>query len=285
MARKKALSLPVDDRRAWIDHNTDYSMRRQCKLAGISRSFLYYTPKEASDLDQMVETKIRDIYERFPEYGSPRITLELRDDDLVVNEKRVARIMRKEGLKAITPGPHTSTPHPEHKVYPYLLRDVEIERVNQVWSTDITYIRMPKGFLYLTAIIDWKSRYIIDWELSNTLDSTTPINVLKRALERGRPEVFNTDQGAQFTSPRFTKPLLDADIKISMDGRGRALDNVYIERFWWSLKYENIFPNVYEDGVDLHRGISAYIDHYNKKRKHSSLDYKTPAEVYLLEAA
>ena len=229
----------------------------------------------------MIEAKIYEIYERFPEYGSPRITLELHDEGLIVNEKRVARIMRKQGLQAITPGPHTSTPHPEHKVYPYLLRDVEVERVNQVWSTDITYIRMPKGFLYLTAIIDWKSRYVIDWELSNTLDSTTPINVLKRALERGRPEVFNTDQGAQFTSPRFTQPLLDADIKISMDGRGRALDNVYIERFWWSLKYEHIFPNVYEDGVELHRGISAYIDHYNKKRKHSSLDYKTPAEVYL----
>ena len=152
------------------------------------------------------------------------MTLKLREREFEVNPKRIARLMKNAGLQAITPGPHTSKPHPEHKVYPYLLRGVEIERVDQVWSTDITYIRMPKGFLYLTAIIDWKSRYIIDWELSNTLDTTTPVNVLTRALRKGTPEVFNTDQGAQFTSPKFTKPLNEANVTISMDGRGRALD-------------------------------------------------------------
>lgn len=266
-------------RQSWIDREDDLSIRWQCELAGISRTFLYYTPKEPSEFEQMITEKIREIYERHPEYGSPRMTRELRENGLKINEKRVARIMRKEGLQAITPGPHTSVPHPEHEIYPYLLRNVEVERVDQVWSTDITYIRMPKGFLYLTAIIDWKSRYIIDWELSNTLDTTAPVNVLTRALSRGQPEIFNTDQGSQFTSPKFTKPLQDADVKISMDGRGRALDNVYIERFWWTLKYEHVFPNVYEDGLLLHQGISAYIDYYNNMRKHSSLDYQTPAAL------
>lgn len=228
----------------------------------------------------MLKKEIEKIYEQYPEFGSPRITQGLQDKDFPVNKKRVTRLMKEMGLQAITPGPHTSTPHPEHKIYPYLLRDVDIEHVDQVWSTDITYIRMPKGFLYLTAIIDWKSRYIIDWELSNTLDTTAPVNTLKRALEHGSPEIFNTDQGSQFTSPKFTQPLLDADVKISMDGRGRALDNVFIERFWWTLKYENIHPNVYETGEELHRGIEAYISYYNQERKHSSLDNRTPAEVY-----
>jgi putative transposase len=260
-------------------------VRRQCQLAGVSRSFFYYTPKEKPEIDRMIETEIETIYAEHPEFGSPRVTIELRERKYVVNEKRVALTMRKKGLQAITPGPHTSKPHPEHKVYPYLLRNVEIERVDQVWSTDITYIRMPKGFLYLTAIIDWKSRYILGWSLSNTLDSVTPINILKRALERGRPEIFNTDQGAQFTSPKFTKPLLDAHVQISMDGRGRALDNVYIERFWWTIKHEHIHPAVYECGTELHRGIERYITYYNQTRKHSSLDNRTPAEVYYKNVA
>lgn len=233
----------------------------------------------------MLKTQIEKIYEQHPEYGSPRMTLKLREREFEVNPKRIARLMKNAGLQAITPGPHTSKPHPKHKVYPYLLRGVEIERVDQVWSTDITYIRMPKGFLYLTAIMDWKSRYIIDWELSNTLDTTTPVNVLTRALRKGTPEVFNTDQGAQFTSPKFTKPLNEANVTISMDGRGRALDNVYIERFWWTLKHENIHPNVYETGIDLQKGIQAYITYYNQARNHSSLDNRTPAEVYFEPAA
>lgn len=279
------MSLPVEERRAWIDPAADLSVRRQCRLAGISRSFLYYTPKEPSEFDRMILAEIEEIYEQHPEYGSPRITRELRDRGHKVNKKRVARLMRETGLKAITPGPHTSKPHPEHKVYPYLLRGVEIERVNQVWSTDITYIRMPKGFLYLTAIIDWKSRMIIDWEISNTMDADSSVELLKRALKRGKPEVFNTDQGAQFTSPKFTQPLLDADIRISMDGKGRALDNVFIERFWWTIKYEHIIPMAYEDGAELYRGVAAYITHYNETRKHSSLDNRTPEEVYLKDAA
>ena len=260
-------------------------MRRQCRLAGISRAFLYYTPRQASAMNQTLENKIKEIYELHPEFGSPRMTRELKDDGYEVNEKRIARLMRVLGLQAITPGPHTSKPHPDHKVYPYLLRDVEIERVGQVWSTDITYIRMPKGFLYLTAIIDWKSRYIIDWDISNTMDADSSVDVLKRALKHGTPEIFNTDQGAQFTSPKFTQPLLDAQVEISMDGRGRALDNVFIERFWWTIKHENIYPNLYETGEALHRGVSAYIRYYNETRKHSSLDNRTPAEVYLEQIA
>lgn len=233
----------------------------------------------------MIETEIENIYTGNPEFGSPRVTLELRDRKHKVNEKRVTRVMQKKGLQAITPGPHTSKPHPEHKVYPYLLRGVEIERIDQVWSTDITYIRMPKGYLYLTAIIDWKSRYIIAWSLSNALESSASVQVLERALQQGSPEIFNTDQGAQFTSPKFTKPLLDAEVKISMDGRGRALDNVYIERFWWTIKHEHIHPNVYECGTELHHGITNYIDYYNQVRKHSSLDNRTPAEVYYKNVA
>lgn len=233
----------------------------------------------------MLKVEIEKIYEQHPEYGSPRMWLELRDRGYEINEKRVARLMKEAGLQAITPGPHTSKPHPQHKVYPYLLRNVEIERVDQVWSTDITYIRMPKGFLYLTAIIDWKSRYILSWELSNTLDTSVPIEVLENALKRGVPEIFNTDQGAQFTSPKFTKPLHDANVEISMDGRGRALDNVYIERFWWTLKHEDIHPKVYETGPELRQGIEDYITYYNEQRKHSSLDNRTPAEVYYKEVA
>lgn len=279
------MSLPVEMRQRWIDRHDKLSIRRQCRLAGISRTFLYYKPRDISDASKSLLKEIRSMYEKHPEYGSPRMTRELHRKGLVANKKRVARMMRQEGLKAITPGPHTSVPHPEHKVYPYLLRDVQVERVDQVWSTDTTYIRMPTGFLYLTAIIDWKSRYIIDWELSNTLDTSAPVKAVARCLKSSKPEIFNTDQGSQFTSPKFTKPLQDAGVKISMDGRGRALDNVFIERFWWTLKYEHIFPNVYEDGADLYQGISQYIEYYNHHRRHSSLADKAPAEIYFDQVA
>jgi len=189
--------------------------------------------------------------------------------------------MRKMGLLAITPGPHTSKPAPGHKFYPYLLRGVQIERVNQVWSTDITYVPMRKGFLYLTAVMDWHSRYVLSWELSNTMESLFCVEALERALEWGEPEVFNTDQGAQFTSEAFTKVLLDKRIAISMDGRGRALDNVFIERLWWTLKYEEIYPKAYADGLALHQGLGDYFAYYNGERRHWALDKKTPAEVFV----
>jgi len=225
---------------------------------------------------------IDEQYMRRPEYGSPRMTDWLHDQGYVINPKRVARLMQLMGIQAITPGPHTSKPSPEHKIYPYLLRNVDIVRVNQAWSTDITYVHMRHGFMYLVAVIDWFSRYVLAWELSNTLDSDFCVLALERALmQHGTPDIFNTDQGSQFTSEAFTDVLLDREISISMDGRGRALDNVFIERLWWTVKYEEIYPKSYGQGKELYEGLSAYFTYYNDERKHSSLDKRTPAEVYL----
>jgi putative transposase len=205
----------------------------------------------------------------------------LNDEGHAANHKRVARLMQLMGLQAITPGPHTSKPTPGHIIYPYLLRGVEIARVNQVWSIDITYIPMRHGFMYLAAVLEWRSRYVLSWELSNSLESLFCVTALERALARGTPEVFNTDQGAQFTSEAFTGVLLGHQIAISMDGRGRALDNVFIERLWWTVKYEDVYPKVYADGHSLYRGLAHYFEYYNNERKHSALDKQTPAEVFL----
>jgi putative transposase len=226
---------------------------------------------------------MRQIDERYmqrPEYGSPRMTDWLREQGYKVNHKRVARLMRLMGLQAITPGPHTSQPHPEHVIYPYLLRDLTINEVNQVWCMDITYIPMPKGFLYLTAVMEWHSRFILAWEVSNSLESGFCISALERALEYGVPEIFNTDQGAQFTSHEFTQVLLERGVAISMDGRGRALDNVFIERLWWTVKYEEVYPKAYVDGRALYHGLERYFRYYNEERKHSALDKRTPAEIF-----
>ena len=220
------------------------------------------------------------IYKNHPEFGSPRMTLELQCRKFMVNEKRVARLMREMGLQAITPGPHTSKPHPQHKVYPYLLRDVEIERVDQVWSTDITYIRMKYGFVYLVAIIDWYSRYVLDWELSTSLESVFCIDTLSRVLDKGRCDIFNTDQGSQFTSNDFTGLLIKYAIEISMDGRGRALDNIFVERLWRSLKYEMIYLREFKTIKELKKAIDEYFIFYNNERLHQSLGYETPASVY-----
>ena len=223
----------------------------------------------------------RAIHKEHPEFGVPRMTRWLRDDeDQEVNHKRIAGLMQKMGLQAITPGPHTSKPTPGHRIYPYLLRKVKIERVNQVWSTDITYIPMRHGFMYLAAVIDWRSRYVLSWELSNTMENMFCVHALEGALRLGQPEIFNTDQGAQFTSEAFTGVLLAKEIAISMDGRGRALDNVFIERLWWTVKYENVYPKDYADGHALHRGLGRYFDYYNNERKHSELDNATPGEVF-----
>jgi putative transposase len=222
---------------------------------------------------------IDEQYMRHPEYGYPRMTDWLRERGYPVNHKRVSRLMRRMGLQAITPGPHTSKPTPGHKIYPYLLRNVEIERANQVWSTDITYIPMRSGFMYLTAVMEWHSRYVLAWELSNSLESLFCVVALERALEQGTPEVFNTDQGSQFTSEAFTGILLKKGIAISMDGRGRALDNVFIERLWWTVKFEEVYPKAYDNGHDLHRGLGRYFDYYNNERRHTALDKRTPREV------
>ena len=227
---------------------------------------------------------IDEQYLRHPEFGYPRMTDWLQNEGHRANHKRVARLMQIMGLQAITPGPHTSKPAPGHKIYPYLLRNMSIEQVGQVWSMDITYIPMRYGFMYLAAVIDWYSRYVLAWELSNTMESLFCVAALQHALTKGNPTIFNTDQGAQFTSEAFTGVLLDQNIAISMDGRGRALDNVFIERLWWTVKYEDVYPKAYSDGHTLHRGLSRYFAYYNKERKHSSLDKQTPFEVFSTSA-
>ncbi len=275
------MSLPLSTRRSWVEPNPALSIRRQCGLAGIPRSGFYSAPAPESAENLALMRLIDERYMIHPEYGSPRMTDWLRDRGHNVNPKRIARLMRTMGLQAITPGPHTSKPAQGNRIYPYLLRNVAIERVDKVWSTDITYIPMRRGFMYLAAVIDWRSRFVLSWELSNTLESSFCVVALKRALARGTPEVFNTDQGSQFTSEAFTGILLEKRIDISMDGRGRALDNVFIERLWWTVKYEEVYPKAYGDGHALHRGLGKYFRYYNEERRHSALDKRTPAEVFL----
>ncbi|MDP7179482.1 MAG: IS3 family transposase [Verrucomicrobiota bacterium] len=279
--KKKLLSLPVATRRTWVEPSLDYSVRRQCGLAGVPRSGCYYEAAKETEQNRMLMRLIDEQYIKHPEFGVPRMTRWLREDEgHEVNHKRIAGLMQKMGLQAITPGPHTSKPTQGHRIYPYLLRKVKIERVNQVWSTDITYIPMRHGFMYLAAVIDWRSRYVLSWELSNTMENLFCVDALEGALRLGQPEIFNTDQGAQFTSEAFTGVLLAKEIAISMDGRGRALDNVFIERLWWTVKYENVYPKDYADGHALHRGLGRYFDYYNNERKHSELDNATPEEVF-----
>lgn len=275
------MSLPMQTRQGWVSEDIDYSIRRQCRLAGISRNCVYYKPVPESEENLQLMRLIDERYLHRPYYGSPRMTDWLRDKGYAVNRKRVARLMRLMGLKAITPGPHTSQPNPEHKVYPYLLEGLQIKHPNQVWSTDITYIPMRHGFLYLTAVIDWFSRYVLSWELSNSMESQFCVVALERAMNTDtQPEIFNTDQGSQFTSREFTQVLHRRNIAISMDGKGRALDNVFIERLWWTVKYEEVYPKEYLDGKSLFNGLEAYFRYYNQERKHSKLDKQTPAQVY-----
>ena len=274
------MSLPLAIRKNWVELSSKYSIRRQCRLAGVSRSDIYYESVGETETNLALMRLIDEQYLRHPEFGYPRMTDYLQDKGFPVNHKRVARLMQIMGLQAITPGPHTSKPASEHKIYPYLLRNMTIDQVGQVWSTDITYIPMRYGFMFLTAVIDWHSRYVLAWELSNSMESLFCVEALKHALTKGTPEIFNTDQGAQFTSEAFTGVLLDKNIAISMDGRGRALDNVFIERLWWTVKYEDIYPRSYSDGHKLYHGLKRYFDYYNTERKHSALDKHTPHEVF-----
>jgi len=258
----------------------ELSIRQQCDLVGLNRSSFYYQAAGESELNLTLMRLIDVQYTQTPFYGWPKMTVYLQQLGYPINHKRVQRLMQLMGLQAIYPKPRTSTPAPGHKIYPYLLRGLKITRPNQAWSADITYVPLPKGFMYLVAIIDWFSRYVLTWQLSNTLDSHFCIQALQQALQHGQPEIFNTDQGAQFTSQAFTQRLLDQNIRISMDGRGRALDNVFIERLWRSLKYENIYLNDYASVAELRAGLTQYFHFYNHERPHQSLDYRTPAAVY-----
>jgi putative transposase len=275
------MSLPIATRKSWISPKSKLSIRKQSQLAGLSRSHYYYNPVPESEENLKLMRLIDEQYLRHPEFGYPRMTDWVISQGFQVNHKRVSRLMKLMGLQAITPGPHTSKPSKGHKTYPYLLRNVKIDRVGQVWSTDITFVGMQHGYLYLTAVIDWYSRYVLSWDISNTMDNTFCISVLKDALSKySKPEIFNTDQGSQYTSLDFTSVLNDKEISISMDGKGRALDNVFIERLWWTVKYENIYPNVYEDGIELFNGLSKYFKYYNLEREHSSLGKRTPSQIY-----
>ncbi len=268
-------------RRAMIDREQpQMSVVRQCALLNISRSSLYYHPSEASAEDLELMARMDRQYLKTPFYGSRRITVWLRTQGYQVNRKRVRRLMQLMGLEAIYRRPNTSKPAPGHKVYPYLLRGLEINRVNQVWAADITYIPMARGFLYLAAIMDWHSRYVLAWRLSNTLEVDFCLEALEEALRQGNPGIFNTDQGSQFTSEAFTGRLLAQGIGVSMDGKGRCMDNVFVERLWRSIKYEEVYLQAYENGSAARRGIGAYLAFYNQGRPHQALGYRTPGQVF-----
>lgn len=259
---------------------TQISIRRQCELLGLNRSTYYMRPSGESSFNLMLMELIDKQYTKTPFYGYPKMTALLRRENHPVNKKRVARLMRLMGLQAVFPGRKTTIPDKNHKIYPYLLRGVAITRPNQVWSTDITYIPITGGFMYLVAVIDWYSRYILSWELSNTLDGAFCQEALKQALKKGTPDIFNTDQGSQFTARAFTDILTAAGIRISMDGRGRFFDNIFIERFWRSVKYEDIYIKMYENVIALIAGLGIYFPFYNEERLHQHLGYSTPEEVY-----
>lgn len=257
------------------------SVSRQCALLQVARSSAYYVPNSTESPENLALMRLIDEqYLQRPFYGSPRMTWWLNKHGHEVNRKRVARLMRVMGLQATLPGPHTSKPHPRNPIYPYLLRGMEIDAPCEVWSADITYIPMRHGFMYLVAVIDWFSRYVIAWDVSNSMETGFCVTALKRALKKGRPGIFNTDQGSQFTSEEFTGTLTKADVRISMDGRGRALDNVFIERLWRSVKYEDIYLREYPDGQALRAGLTRYFRFYNHERPHSALDNQTPASCH-----
>jgi len=264
-----------------IEHgHKKLSVRRQCEILNINRSSLFYkkADEDAQDLELM--TLIDKQYLKTPFFGSRRMTHHLRKEGFQVNRKRVQRLMRLMGIEAIYTKPRTSKPSKENKIYPYLLRDLTIEKPDQVWCSDITYIPMKKGFVYLVAVMDWHSRYIVSWRLSNSMDTSFCTEALEDALAQGTPGIFNTDQGSQFTSSDFTEMLKEKEVAISMDGKGRYLDNIFIERLWRSLKYEEVYLKAYEDIKEARVSIADWIRFYNFERPHQSLNYSTPWEAH-----
>jgi len=258
------------------------SVKRQCQLVSISRSCFYGGRQSESPLNLTLMRVIDEQFMETPFYGSRQMARHLKRQGYEVGRKRVRRLMARMGLQAIYQKPKTTVRHPEHRTYPYLLRGLVIDRPNQVWCADITYIPMRRGFLYLVAIMDWFSRKVLAWRLSNTMDVEFCIEALEEAMAKhGRPDIFNTDQGSQFTSPRFTELLREASVRLSMDGRGRWLDNVFIERLWRSLKYECVYLNAFEAGSEARLGIGRWIEYYNRHRPHSTLGGQTPNELYL----
>lgn len=271
----------MKSRRRLVKPKVGVSMRRQCELLGVSRSSLYYEPVEPDAEELALMRRLDELHLEHPTFGSRMMSRTLKAEGIQVNRKRVQRLMRLMGLESIAPKPNTSKPAPEHPVYPYLLRNLKVCRVNQVWAADITYIPMAQGFAFLVAVIDLFSRLVLAWRLSNTIDTAFCVEALHDALGRyGRPEIFNTDRGSQFTAEDFTGVLLESGIKISMDGRGRCLDNVLVERLWRSLKYEEVYLYAYETMSAARAGIGRYFDFFNNDRPHSALGYQTPASFY-----
>jgi putative transposase len=275
------LPASVDAKRVLIDcNNTNISICHQCKLVGLNRSTYYLPPATESEENLRLMRLIDEQYLKTPFYGSRRMTAFLERRGEVVNRKRVRRLMALMGLEGLDPRRRTTVATADARVYPYLLRDRVLTRPDEVWSSDITYVPMRRGFMYLTAVIDWYSRYVLSWRLSNTMDVGFCLEALDEALSRGCPEIFNTDQGSQFTSREYTGRLEAAGVAVSRDGRGRALDNVFVERLWRSVKYEDIYIKDYDHVIDLEAGLSAYFRFYDEERLHQSLDYCTPGEVY-----
>lgn len=275
------MTLSPDAKRALLEpHHPEFSLRRQCTLLGLNRASYYYTPAPEDPLNLELMRKIDEQYLKTPFYGWPRMTAALRAQGYAVNGKRVRRLMRQMGIQAVMLRKRPTTSTPGRRIYPYLLRDRVIDAPNQVWCADITYVPMPRGFLYLVAIMDWFSRYVIAWEVSNSLEGSFCCTALDRALQHGTPGIFNTDQGSQFTAQAFTARLEAAGVQISMDGRGRVFDNIFIERLWRSVKYEHLYLYDYETGAAVIRGLGQYFPFYNTERPHQSLDYCTPAQVH-----
>jgi putative transposase len=264
-----------------ITPNAELSINRQCRLLGIARSSFYYRPSPASAAEVDLLNRLDRTFTEHPVYGSRRLQVALLREGISVGRRRIRRLMRKLGLCAIRPKRNTSKPHPEHKIYPYLLRDRTIDQPNQVWASDITYIPMRRGCLYLVAIMDWATRRVLSWRLSNTLAAEFCVAALDEALARfGRPEIFNSDQGSQFTSEDFTRVLLDRRIKISMDGRGRCHDNIFVERLWWTVKHEWVYLRPAANGLEQKRSLAEFFDWYNRRRPHQALGWQTPDEAY-----
>jgi putative transposase len=281
LAKKKAMKFPTEQKRNLIEWNCrKLSLNTQCELLSISKGALYYEPVKMDQFSIAVMSFIDRQHIQTPFYGSRKMVVELRKSGYIVNRKRVQRLMKTMGISAIYPKRSLSQSNKAHKIYPYLLKDVKIDTPNFVWSTDITYIQLREGFLYLVAIIDWYSRYVLSWRLSNTLDVSFCLEALEEALEKGTPVIFNSDQGSQFTSKDFTQILLDKGIKISMDGRGRVFDNIFIERLWRSVKYENVYLKGYETCEETIDGLCSYFPFYNNQRPHQSLGYKVPHEIH-----
>lgn len=279
--------MSAAERSQWIARDDDMPLTMQCELAGVPRSTVYRRLEAAArkqclgEEDGQLRALIDEEYTNRPFYGSRRMVVFLRGRGYCVNRKRVQRLMREMGLAGMAPGPATSKPHPEHKVYPYLLRGVAVTRPNHVWSTDITYIRLARGFAYLVAIIDWYSRKVLGWRISNSMDASFCVDCLEDALRHyGKPEVFNSDQGSQFTSSAFTEVLKREGVTISMDGRGRALDNIFVERLWRNVKYEDVYLKGYANMAELTVGLAQYFAFYNAERPHQALAYETPNRIY-----